>query len=202
MSQADQLGAMLGITIGLVVDTEDPDGLNRVKLNYPLLGTEILSNWAPVASFMAGSAYGGFFHPQEGNEVLVGFLNGNPNIPYVLGSVWNGIDRPPVPMAQQNTISKIQTPGGHVITFDESEEAPSLTISDKANNKIVIDQKANTISVSAGSGITIKAVEGAVSISAPEVSITGETSLSIKSEEINVTASAALNLRGSVINLN
>jgi len=44
---------------------------------------------------MAGKDRGIFFLPEVDDEVLVAFENGDINQPYVIGSLWNGVDVPP-----------------------------------------------------------------------------------------------------------
>lgn len=84
-----------GVVIGIVTNNRDPDGLHRVKLRFPWLGAEDESNWARVATPMAGPGRGFYALPEVDDEVLVAFDHGNVDHPYVVGSLWNGQDAPP-----------------------------------------------------------------------------------------------------------
>ncbi|NUU21229.1 MAG: VgrG-related protein, partial [Streptomycetaceae bacterium] len=64
-----------GLVIGLVTDTQDPSGLSRVKVQFPWLSADYASNWARTAQSAGGEA--AMFHPEVGDEVLVGFEQGH-----------------------------------------------------------------------------------------------------------------------------
>src|SRR5215510_12918555 len=88
-------GRVYGVVIGTVTDNKDPGGLGRVKLRFPWLVEDDESDWAPLATLMAGNQRGSFFLPEVDDEVLVAFFHGDPRYPFVLGSLWNGQDKPP-----------------------------------------------------------------------------------------------------------
>src|ERR1051326_3105131 len=83
-----------GILIGTVLDLADPEKLGRVKLRLPQFDDQ-QTDWARMASPMAGKDRGFFFQPEVGDEVLVGFENGDPRRAYVLGALWSKVDTPP-----------------------------------------------------------------------------------------------------------
>ncbi|MFI9460358.1 VgrG-related protein [Streptomyces xiamenensis] len=82
-----------GLVSGTVTDTKDPEGLGRVKVCFPWLSQEYASDWARTAQ-TGGTGGGDGFIPEVGDEVLVGFEQGRLDRPYVLGSLYNGQDRP------------------------------------------------------------------------------------------------------------
>ena len=130
-----------GVVIGIVKSLDDPDGLGRVKLEYPWMAEESPeSNWARIAAPMAGAERGFQFMPEEGDEVLVAFEQGEIRLPYIIGYLWNGEDKPPRDEATQRTI---KTVSGHVLEFDDTEgsekisllfkgELPGITLSEDA----------------------------------------------------------------------
>lgn len=61
------------------------------------------SCWLRVSQAWAGQGWGAFFWPRVGHEVLVGFLEGDPDRPIVVGSVYNAQNMPPMEMPQQAT---------------------------------------------------------------------------------------------------
>ncbi len=80
-----------GTVSAIVTDNTDPDRLFRVKVRFPWLpGAQ--SNWARLAVPIVGA---GFTLPEVDDEVLVAFEHGDVSRPYVLGTLWNGVDRPP-----------------------------------------------------------------------------------------------------------
>ncbi len=88
-------GTVTGVTVAVVTDDRDPEGLCRVKVRCPRLGANGEGGWAPVVVPMAGDRRGAFFVPQVGDEVLVAFEQGDPRAPYVLGALWDGSAPPP-----------------------------------------------------------------------------------------------------------
>ena len=80
-----------GTVTGIVTDNNDPDSLFRVKVRFPWFPTSE-SNWARVVVPLVGA---GTLLPEVDDEVLVAFEHGDITRPYVLGTLWNGVDRPP-----------------------------------------------------------------------------------------------------------
>lgn len=73
------------------------------------------SCWMRVAQLWAGAGFGAMFIPRVGHEVLVDFLDGDPDRPIVVGSVYHGTNRPPYPLPAEKTKSTLRSstsPGG------------------------------------------------------------------------------------------
>jgi|GEM_PF-2204878 len=77
--------------------------------------------WVRVASAWAGKQWGVQFTPRIGDEVLVEFLEGDPDRPIVTGRVYNNVNRPPYGNAKttQSGIRTHSTPGGGADNFNE-----------------------------------------------------------------------------------
>jgi phage protein D/phage baseplate assembly protein gpV len=90
--RAPSFGAHL--VLGIVTNNNDPEGLGRVRVQFPALGDELESAWARIATASAGDARGLLMLPVVGEEVLVGFEHQDTRRPYVLGSLFNGKDKP------------------------------------------------------------------------------------------------------------
>jgi Type VI secretion system/phage-baseplate injector OB domain len=78
----------------VVVETEDPLGIGRVKLVVPDVSGDNPTDWAQVVQ-MVGMLTRMESGLASGDDVLVAFEAGNPSRPYVLGSLWSEHDRPP-----------------------------------------------------------------------------------------------------------
>jgi type VI secretion system secreted protein VgrG len=68
-----------------------------------------------VAQFWTGNGWGALFHPRIGQEVVVDFLEGNPDHPLITGCLYHGDNKPPYPLPDEGTKSTIKTnssPGG------------------------------------------------------------------------------------------
>jgi len=73
------------------------------------------SCWVRVAQAWAGPSWGSLFIPRVGMEVVVEFLDGNPDRPLVTGCVYNSANPPPYPLPGEKTKSTIKSnssPGG------------------------------------------------------------------------------------------
>lgn len=67
------------------------------------------SAWVPVVQTWAGAGWGAVFIPRVGMEVLVEFLDGNPDCPVVVGCLYNGSHPPPYSLPERRTASSIRT---------------------------------------------------------------------------------------------
>ena len=198
--------AVTGVLVGIVKENQDPDNLGRVQIEFPFWQSQGLSEWARVATPMAGEEKGLYFLPEIGDEVLVVFEGGNIHAPYVIGSLWNGKDKPPETNDGENNIRKIKSRSGHEIIFDDSDQAKlvikssagheitlddaaggeNLSITDKSGNKIVIDASQNAITLDC---------TGQLSIKANIIEIQAQANLKI-------SAGAILTLEGALVQIN
>lgn len=67
------------------------------------------SCWVRVMQPFAGAWGGALFLPRVGDEVIVGFMNGNPDYPICVGSVYNMDGKPPFPLPANKTQSGFKT---------------------------------------------------------------------------------------------
>lgn len=198
-----------GVAIGIVTNNEDPDGLGRVKLEFPWRDANDESHWTRIATPMAGDEMGTFFLPEVGDEVLVAFEKGDLAHPYVLGALWSNEATPPEDNADgNNDIRQLKTRSDHVLTFDDGESDGKVEIETAAGHSIVLDDSSGsekiTIEDNAGQNtIEFDAVSGSLSISggtsltieAPQIEISGDGN-------VKITASGVLTLEGAIIQLN
>ena len=143
-------GVIHGVVVAIVTSTEDPDELGRVKLQYPWLRDNSESDWARVASLMAGPDRGALFRPEVGDEVLVLFEHGDMRFPYVIGALWNGEDTPPEEKAADadNDIRLIKSRSGHLVMLDDTPDGEKIEIVGSGGaDKITVDCTENTITI-------------------------------------------------------
>ncbi len=92
------------------------------------------SCWVRVAQNWAGKNWGVVFHPRIGHEVIVDFLEGDPDRPIIVGRVYNADQTPPyeVPANQtQSGIKSRSSKGGDPETYNE------LRFEDKKDSELV-----------------------------------------------------------------
>ena len=188
---------MFGVVIGVVSNNQDDEGYGRVKITFPWLTDDEESKWARIASLMAGDKRGAYFLPEVGDEVLVAFEHGDINRPYILGALWNGVDKPPATNEDgKNNLRFIQSRSGHKITLDDTEGSEKIEIIDKdGKNSITWDTTKNKISISAGKDITVEAADGKISLKAAEIEI-------ISSGDAKIEATGDMTLKGATVNIN
>jgi uncharacterized protein involved in type VI secretion and phage assembly len=179
-ASAPSFGAQL--VLGIVTNNDDPDGLGRVRVRYPALGDDVEGGWARIASVSAGSARGMMMLPVVGEEVLIGFEHGDTTRPYVLGSLYNGVDVPGDDLTQGHDGSlallsdhkivatsqedmKLKTAGN--LTIDVTSDA-TLT----GNSSISIKADSD-VSIEGTSSVTIKCGASQIQISSSGVTVSG-----------------------------
>ena len=198
-------GRVYGMVTGIVSDNKDPDGLGRVKLRLPWLVEEDESDWAPIATLMAGSERGSFFLPEVDDEVLLAFIHGDLRYPVVLGALWNGQDKPPESNADgENNKRLFKSRSGHLIRFDDTADAEKIEIIDKSEkNFIVIDTNQETVTIKCNKDIVIEAPEGKISLNAKEIEIKASTSGKMETDAgLDLKAGGTLKIEGATVNIN
>lgn len=201
-------GDFPGVMMALVTDNVDPQGLGRVKLTYPWMETEEDSYWARIAAPMAGPDRGEFFLPEEGDEVLVAFENGDLEHPYVLGGLWNGQREPPEDNADgNNDIRTIKSRSGHAVTFDDAEGGGGVTIETADGQVIELSDESGTESVSitdqsGNNKLTFDPNSGEVVLKGTTITIDA-TNLKLNgSGSISIESNGMLTLKGSLVKIN
>lgn len=162
------LHALAMAYLGRVTDVNDPDNLARVKVElYALDASSDAAIWARVASPFAGDKRGGFFIPQEGDEVLVVFVGGDARHPIVVGGLWNGAAAPPETISGKvDTWSITGKAGTRVAIVEKSDATASvecstpggvkLTLTDESGGKVKIECAGNTVTIDS-KGVSIEA---------------------------------------------
>ena len=114
----------------------DEYGRVRVQFNWDREGghKQDASCWIRVSQNFAGGQYGIMFIPRVGQEVIVDFLEGNPDLPVITGRVYNADHMPPYPLPAEKTKSVIKTRsttgggGSHEIRFEDLKDSEQMLI--------------------------------------------------------------------------
>jgi type VI secretion system secreted protein VgrG len=125
----------------------DPSGRVKVKFHWDQAARsdDTSSCWIRVSQAWAGKGFGAFCLPRIGQEVVVSFIDGDPDRPLVTGSVYNAVQTPPyaLPDFQTRSVLKTQsTPGKSgfsEIRVDDKKDAEELFVrAQKAMNMLVL----------------------------------------------------------------
>jgi type VI secretion system secreted protein VgrG len=112
-----------GPQTALVIDGPDKYGRMKVKFHW---GDDESSGWVRVAQFWAGQQWGAVFLPRVGHEVLVDFVDGDPDHPIIVGSLYNAENMPPYPLPDKYSYSTIKTYTDNELRFDDTEGAEDI----------------------------------------------------------------------------
>lgn len=119
-------GVQTAVVVGKQGDeiTTDKYGRIKVQFHWDRLGKkdENSSCWVRVAQIWAGKNWGAMHIPRVGQEVIVDFLEGNPDCPIVTGRVYNADQMPPYELDANKTQSGIKsrsTKEGSAENFNE-----------------------------------------------------------------------------------
>ena len=152
----------------------DEHGRVKVQFHWDRVGkkNEKSSCWIRVSQIWAGAGWGAMHIPRVDQEVVVDFLEGDPDKPLITGRVYHGTNTPPYKLPDQKTKSALRsqtTPGGgsfnellmedksketrvvllnaygHKLTMDEKEQI--LTIETRDQHKVSMDDKNKLIAI-------------------------------------------------------
>ncbi len=89
----------------------DDYGRVKVQFHWDREGQldENSSCWLRVGQSMAGNGWGALFLPRVGHEVIVEFIEGDPDRPIVTGQVYHGVNRPPYKLPDEKTKSSFKS---------------------------------------------------------------------------------------------
>nr|WP_276604289.1 type VI secretion system tip protein TssI/VgrG [Nannocystis pusilla] len=149
-------GPHTAIVVGPAGEEIHTDEHGRIKVRFHWdrrsPPDDTASCWIRVAQVAAGAGWGGLFLPRVGMEVLVEFIDGDPDRPLVTGCVYNGLHRPPYPLPDQKTRSTLKsesTLGGggfNELRFEDARGSEELFLHAQRDlNEVVLHDNARTV---------------------------------------------------------
>lgn len=199
-----------GVAIAIVTDVQDPLKQGRVRLRFPWLDDKYVSDWARVAQY-GGRRGGSLIMPEVDDEVLVAFDRGALDHPYVVGGLYNGVDRLPkyerTPLVGTGgkvnwrafasrtgqRIELLDAPTKRGVTVATSDDSMRVELSERGT-KITVHSD-GTVEVFGARGVNIKGgtdvnIDGATRVDIKgggQVTVTGAT-VDIKGAEVSMEA--------------
>jgi uncharacterized protein involved in type VI secretion and phage assembly len=177
-------------------------------VKYPSLSDSEESAWARVATPSAGNARGLLMLPQVNEEVIVGFEAGDTRRPIVVGSVFNGRDKPGPDLLQNRdgsfSVLSNEKIHQHSKKDFEIKSDQNMTVEVQSNKTETIkgnysneatgngNLKAQQYVIEAGSSLTVKGVS---------VTVEASASLTLKGATVDIQGSGPVNIKGAIINL-
>ncbi len=154
-------GLQSAIVVGPKNEEIYTDKLGRVKIRFlwdrhTKADETACEIWVRVAQPFAGKWGGTFFLPRIGDEVLVGFVDGDPDKPVIVGSLYSDDAPPPFPMPgkkEQGGFStrsskKGGTSNANILRFDDTKGSEEFFIqAEKDMNVLIKNARTETINV-------------------------------------------------------
>jgi uncharacterized protein involved in type VI secretion and phage assembly len=188
--------------------------------------------WARLSSFYATKDSGAFFIPEVGDEVIIGFINEDPQQPIILGSVYSSKQTPPLTADKDNKIKAlvtkskmklsfdeekkiitIETPGKNIIVMDDDQK--SITLTDMNNNKVEMTKDGMTFTcakdftVKSDGKIVLEAKQdvevkatGSFKGKGMSVEMKGDTKFAAEGAQVEVKGSAQTTIKGGMVMIN
>jgi type VI secretion system secreted protein VgrG len=211
-------GPQTAMVVGKAGEEIWTDKYGRIKLQFHWdrdgASDETSSCWVRVQQGWAGKGWGTMFVPRIGMEVVVSFLEGDPDQPLVTGCVYNGDSMPPYPLPDEQTKATIKSNsskgggGFNELRFEDKKGSEEIFVQaekdckrlvkhddtlDVGNNQTVTikgDQKvtvSKTIVVEATTSIELKVGSSSIKIEPAKITL--------KSTEIAIEAEAAAEVK-------
>lgn len=146
------------------------------------------SCWLRVAQPWAGPGWGTVFIPRVGMEVLVAFIDGDPDQPLCIGSVYNGQNHPPyAPLPEHKTKSTIRSsssPGGegnNELTFEDAAGREEIYVHAQRNLREVVEA-AHSLRVGAGQSESVGRDQTITVGKDRSVTVTGNQTVIVKGQ--------------------
>ncbi|MHA2874469.1 type VI secretion system tip protein TssI/VgrG, partial [Vibrio campbellii] len=106
-------GPQTAVVVGPAGEEIYTDEYGRIKVQFHwdryAQSDEHSSCWLRVSQSMAAPNWGAVYLPRIGHEVIVTFLEGDPDRPLVTGAVYNGLHTPPYPLPENKTRTVFRT---------------------------------------------------------------------------------------------
>jgi phage protein D len=210
-----------GVVPALVTNAADPEDAARVKLKFPWLSDSYESDWARTVQIGAGSNRGAVVLPEVNDEVLVAFEQGDLNRPYVVGGLYNGVDKlrkGPVDNVDAGSgavnrrafatrtghrLELLEAAGGtDAIQLITGDDKLKLEL-DKQGTKITVHSD-GTVLVEAKNGVTVDAGTGDLTMTGKAVSITAKQGVSVDAGTgtLGLVSKAKVDMHGTQVSVN
>lgn len=203
-------GCQTALVVGKSGEEITTDQYGRIKVKFHWdraeASDDTCSCWIRVAQPWAGKAYGAFFLPRIGQEVVVTFLEGDPDRPLITGSVYNAKQTVPyaLPDNQTRTIIKSDSSkgsgGSNEICFEDKKGEEDFYIhAQKDLHLTVLNDETTTITKNRS--VTIKEADDTLTVSQGKRTVTiqaDETHENKAKLTYNVTSDLALTVGGKL----
>ena len=206
---AGLLPGITGLQIGKVVQLEnDPEGEDRILVRLPIIDPGAQGIWVRIASLDAGANRGSFFRPEIDDEVIVGFINGDPRDAVALGMLHSSAKPAPISAKDVNHEKGFTTREGMRVHFND--QTKTITIDTPAGNSIKLDEAGKSITITDQNQNDVKMSPSGIDLKSPfnisikagtNLTLSAGAALSISAAQLTMSAQGPLNLSGGTAKL-
>ncbi len=193
-----------GVVPAIVTNNSDnEEDWGHVKVKFPWLDQDAESFWARLTGPGFGPDRGFYFMPEVNDEVLVAFEQGDFNRPYIIGGLYNGKDKPAVPIAETVSGGKVKTRAirtrtGHIIRFVDDNPGGSIEIIDaKQNTSMKMDAQGKKITLDSKGDLDITTVGNIKLEATGKIDIKATQGLTMQGQTVDMTALSNANLQAN-----
>ncbi len=154
--------------VAKVKAVNDPKGMSRIQVQFPWQsGSGQTTPWIRVATAYAGGDRGLHFLPEVGDEVLVGFENGDVERPFMQAALYTGVNKHNAWQSETNDFKGFQTRSGNKVILNDT--TGSVTIADPSGNVIAMQ----------GNGEIVIQAPNKLTLASKDIAILGSNSINI-----------------------
>lgn len=187
-----------GVVIGIVTDLNDPAAAGRVRLSFPWLSDDYVSDWARLAAPGAGKDRGIAWMPEVQDEVLVAFERGDVRSPFVLGGLWSANLLPPQlnDLVRSGSVDRrvLQSRLGHTVTLSDADGKDGIELLTSDGQSVSIRSSEGSVELKAGSATITLMKDGRIGIQGSVLELTA-------SSEIKLETQGPLSLKGGIVSI-
>jgi len=201
----------------------DPEGQGRVKVQFHWdrygKRDEKSSCWIRVSQPWAGKGWGALSIPRVGQEVLVDFLDGNPDRPIITGGVYNQDQIPPFEPGDlqgvvsgvrskthrgegHNSVAMDDTRGSELLELHAQRDMKSTVLNDRsvtvkgALDELIVEAGARQVTSQEDASLTVKKGSRLVDVQQGSYALTAATKAKIESPVLDI-GNAEIKIHGT-----
>jgi uncharacterized protein involved in type VI secretion and phage assembly len=195
-----------------VKENEDKDGLDRLRVHFPWMKATEMTDWLSMVTPYAGKNKGIRFLPEKEEEVLVDFIGGNVEKPFIIGAIYTDANKSGI-SSGGNVIKSISTGSGR--RFEINDGKGTLKVYDNYHtgtpkNAILMNRKDEELSTILESqydadNFSIVALKSQDSLNLGVVSggaLVAEIRLEKEGKKITIKSEGSMDFTSGTINMN
>jgi phage protein D/phage baseplate assembly protein gpV len=197
-----------GLVVGEVTSINDPDERGRVKVRFSGLSSQEESAWCRLVAVGGGTKRGMVFIPEVGDEVLVGFENGDVRQPVVIGGLYGEKSAIPKWDVADGKVSarRITSRRGHYIELadgDQPDKQHILVMLDNGTHRMRLGADRFDLELAQGKPMSIKIGDSSIVIadngdmtleSAGNITLKAKLKVAIEASSVDIQGKSQINI--------